>query len=359
MSNHSQVSKDVPAAGSLVEVRRGGITESRHSGHIAVLDGDGRLIASIGSPELVTYLRSSSKPQQAIPLITSAAADHFDFNEREIAIACGSHNADVEHLETVRSMLRKIGLNESYLKCGPHEPYSPEAAEGLRIAGLKPEAIHNNCSGKHAGMLAVARKIGSPVETYDEADNPVQLMMAREIARFSDIPEADLAVGIDGCGIPCFGVPVYSMALMYARLINPPLDWDEKTRDACRRIVHAMTAYPEMIGGRTASQDTALMRMLGNPFIAKAGAEGVFTGACLPCNRWPRGLAIALKIDDGDPGRRARRPAVTELLRQLEVISDRQAEEFWPYGNNPILNNRGDLVGEARASFQLEWVNQQ
>jgi L-asparaginase II len=340
-------------------VRRGGITESRHSGHIAILDGDGRLIASIGSTGLVTYLRSSSKPQQAIPLITSGAADHFDFNEREIAIACGSHNGDVEHLETVRSMLRKIGLNESYLKCGPHEPYSPEAAEGLRIAGLKPEAIHNNCSGKHAGMLAVARKLGAPVETYHQADNPVQLMMAREIARFSGIPEQELAIGIDGCGIPCFGVTVFSMALMYARLINPPTEWDERTRIACRRIVQAMTAYPEMIGGRTASQDTALMRELGNSFIAKAGAEGVFTGAGLPGKRWPRGLAIALKIDDGDPGRRARRPVVTELLRQLEIISGRQAREFGPYGNNPILNNRGDLVGEVRASFQLEWVNQQ
>jgi L-asparaginase II len=149
------------------------------------------------------------------------------------------------------------------------------------------------------------------------------------------------------------------MALMYARLINPPLEWDEKTRDACRRIVHAMTAYPEMIGGRTASQDTALMRELGASFIAKAGAEGVFTGASLPGKRWPRGLAIALKIDDGDPGRRARRPVVTELLRQLEVITDRQVQEFGPYGNNPNLNNRGDVVGEVRASFQLKWVNQQ
>jgi L-asparaginase II len=255
-------------------------------------------------------------------------------------------------------MLRKIGLNESYLKCGPHEPYSPEAAEGLRIAGLKPEAIHNNCSGKHAGMLAVARKVGAPVETYDEADNPVQLLMAREIERFSGVPEQDLVVGIDGCGIPCFAVPVYSMALMYARLINPPLEWDEKTRKACGRIIHAMTAYPEMIGGRTASQDTALMGMLGTNFIAKAGAEGVFTGAVLPGSRWPRGLAMALKIDDGDPGRRARRPVVTELLRQLELISDRQARELGTYGNSPIQNNRGERVGEVRASFQLEWGNQ-
>jgi L-asparaginase II len=251
-------------------------------------------------------------------------------------------------------MLRKIGIDESYLKCGPHDPYSPEAAKALRESGQAPTALHNNCSGKHAGMLAVARQIEAPVDTYDQPDNPVQLMIARVIEQFSDVPADQIVVGIDGCGLPCFAVSLHAMALMFARLINPVHGWNEKTKEACRRIVAAMVTYPEMIGGRTNSQDTALMNLTGSKLIAKAGAEGIFTGAVFPSEKWQRGLAIALKIEDGDPGKRARRPTVTEIFRQLGVLSDEQARDFKPYGNSTIHNHREERVGEIRAAFALE-----
>src|SRR5437016_13424296 len=161
-------------AASLVEVWRGPIVESRHRGHLITIDGQGRIVASLGSPETITYIRSSAKPFQALPLITSGAADRFGFTEREIAIACGSHSGEPVHVETVQSMLRKIGLDESSLKCGVHVPFSAEVARELARNQKQPSGLQNNCSGKHAGMLALAIQLGAPIETYDERTNPVQ-----------------------------------------------------------------------------------------------------------------------------------------------------------------------------------------
>jgi L-asparaginase II len=343
-----------PQSASLVEVRRGDIVESRHRGFIIVMDGDERIKEAVGSPEAVTYLRSASKPHQAIPLVTTGAADAFGFTEKEIAIASGSHNGDPEHTETVASMLGKIGLDSSFLRCGTHTPYSPEAARALSESGRKPDVLQNNCSGKHAGMLAVAKHIGAPVETYDRPDHPVQKLIAETISQFSGVGISDTAVGIDGCGVPVFGMPLVEMARMYARLIKPPQSFDAKLRAACERIVHAMVEYPVMIGGETESQDTALMKATSGRVIAKAGAEGLFTGAVLPGAELPSGLAVVVKIEDGDPGKRARRPVVTEVFRQLGVLSESQLGQLSHYANQPIKNNRGDVVGQVAAAFTLE-----
>ncbi|MDQ3473307.1 MAG: asparaginase, partial [Acidobacteriota bacterium] len=149
--NQDKSNADVPIAEPLVEVRRGSITESRHRGHIVAVDGDGQIVAQLGAPQLVTFLRSSSKPHQAIPLVASGAADRFGFTEKEIAICCGSHNGETIHTETVAQMLGKIGLDASALKCGVHEPFSADAARELRERDEQPTVLHNNCSGKHTG----------------------------------------------------------------------------------------------------------------------------------------------------------------------------------------------------------------
>src|SRR5438105_2203592 len=161
MSNSGEI--PYGEAEQLVEVWRGPIVESRHRGHLIAVDGDGLTVTLLGAPQSVTYLRSSAKPFQAIPLVASGAADHFGFTEKEIAIACGSHNGEEMHVEIVRSMLQKIGLNESALKCGIHEPYDTEVARELIRKGEEPSVLQNNCSGKHAGMLALAKHIGAPI----------------------------------------------------------------------------------------------------------------------------------------------------------------------------------------------------
>ena len=259
------------------------------------------------------------------------------------------------HTETVARMLRKLGLDESALKCGAHEPYSEETARLLRERGERPSQLHNNCSGKHAGMLAVALQLGAPVEEYDDPSGPVQLAVGRVIEQFSDTPLKDMAVGLDGCGVPSFGVTVRAMALMAARLVEPRESWDAGTREACGRIVSAMRRRPEMIEG-TGEMDTEIMLHAKGRLVSKVGAEGVYTAGVLPCEEWPRGLGVALKLEDGDRDERARPVATVEALRQLGVLRADELDALSRFAGAELCNHRGDRVGEVRAAFELKRV---
>ncbi|HYP01302.1 MAG TPA: asparaginase [Pyrinomonadaceae bacterium] len=343
---------NIPTPAPLVEVTRGAITESRHRGHVVAVDGDGRIVARLGAPETVTYLRSSAKPLQAVPLVTTGAAERFNFTPQEIAVACGSHSGEPLHEDTVAAMLRKIGLDASALKCGVHEPFDKETARAMRESGDAPRVLQNNCSGKHTGMLALALHLGGATETYDQPTNPAQLAIARIVEKFSGVPLEDIAVGTDGCGVPVFGITVRAMALAYARLVAPPVEFDAPTRDACAHIVAAMRAHPELVGGTRERLDTELMRSAAG-VISKVGAEGVYTVGVEPSARWPRGLGLALKIEDGED-RRARPTVVIESLRQLDVLDDATLARLAPYSKFVVRNHRGDTVGEVRASFELE-----
>jgi L-asparaginase II len=348
----SENNLEIPSPEPLVEVRRGGITESRHRGHIVGVLPDGETVALLGMPETVTYLRSSAKPHQAIPLIASGAADRFGFDEREIALACASHSGEAVHVEVAGSMLNKIGLGPDALKCGVHEPFSLEAADELRAKGEAPSVLHNNCSGKHAGMLALALHLGAPIETYHQSENPVQLAIGKVVSQFSGIDILDIAIGVDGCGVPVFGITVKAMALMYARLVSPPAEFDEQTRNACARIVAAMMAYPELIGGTKDRLDTEIMEAAKGRLVSKVGAEGVYTVGILPSPEWPKGLGLAFKIEDGDD-KRARPVVVIESLRQLGILKDESLEAVARYAFFPVLNRAGDVVGEVTAGFKL------
>ena len=349
-------SQQVPTAEPLVEVRRGAITESRHRGHVVAIEPDGNIVAYLGAPQItVTFLRSSAKPFQALPLLVSGAADRFGFTDREVALACASHNGEPIHTELAASMLNKIGLGPEALKCGIHEPYGAEAAQELRKRGEAPNVLHNNCSGKHAGMLALALHLGAPTESYHRPEHPVQIAIGKAVAQFADVPVEDLAVAVDGCAVPVFGMTVKAMALMYARLVSPPPEFDEATRRACERIVRVMSAYPDLIGGTSDRLDTEIMRASPGRLVSKVGAEGVYTAGIKPCEEWPRGLGVALKIEDGDD-RRARPTVVVETLRQLGVLKDESLEAVAKYAFFPIVNRPGDLVGEIRADFDLKLV---
>lgn len=349
--------QDIPVSEPLVQVTRGALTESRHRGHVVVVEPDGGIVASLGAPETVTFLRSSAKPHQAIPLVASGAADRFGFTEEEIALACGSHSGEPIHTKTAQSILGKIGLPPSALKCGIHEPFSPDVARELRERGEEPNVLQNNCSGKHAGMLALAKFLGAPTETYYRADNPVQLAIGDTIAQFSGVPIEDIAVGVDGCGVPVFGITMKAMALMYARLVATPPQFEEGTRDACKRIVSAMANHPELVGGTKDRLDTEMMRATGGSLISKVGAEGVYTVGVLPCAEWPKGLGMALKIEDGDD-HRARPTVVIESLNQLGVLNDEALEAVSKYAFFPVRNRLGEVVGEVRAFFKLNFTNQ-
>jgi L-asparaginase II len=347
--------EQAPRPALLVEVRRGPIVESRHRGHLAAVEGDGRLVAFLGEPETITYLRSSAKPFQAVPVVKSGAAEAFRLTEAELAVACGSHSGEDLHVETVARLLEKIGLGEGFLKCGVHEPFDLATAERLRAAGESPSVLRNNCSGKHTGMLALARHLGAPPEAYDHPDSPVQQAILRAVAQFSGIEEGEIALGTDGCGVPVFGVAVRAMALMYARLIAPPDGFDAETRAAALRLTAAMTRYPELVGGTRERFDTEVMRATRGGVVSKIGAEGVYTAGVLPCERWPKGLGLAFKIEDGED-RRARSTIAIEALRQLGVLDEDAYKALSPYGSFPVLNHRGEIVGQIRASFRLQWA---
>lgn len=351
----AEKSPPLPIPEPLVEVNRGPITESRHRGHVAVVDPNGHAIALAGVADTVTYLRSSAKAMQALPVLLSGAADHFGFTDKEVALACASHSGEPIHTEVVEGMLEKIGMTRDDLRCGVHEPFSAAATQALRDKGEPPNALHNNCSGKHAAMLAFAKHLGAPTENYDDPQHPVQLAIREMVSQFSDVPVNELKVGIDGCNVPVFGMSIKSMALIYARLASPPLSFAKPLREACERIVRVMTTYPELIGGTTDRLDTEIMRAAPDRIISKVGAEGVYTAGVLPNKRWPQGLGLALKIEDGDD-HRARPTVVIEALRQLGVLEGEGLKLVSRYASFPVKNRRGNLVGEIRASFKLQFT---
>ncbi len=335
----------------LVTVTRGDMVECTHLGSLAIVDADGKLLYSLGDPGLVTYPRSSAKPLQALPLVESGAVDHLGFSERELAIMCASHSGEEMHTSTVQGILTRIGLDASALMCGVHAPANRAAAARLAAAGQQPNSLHSNCSGKHSGMLAMARYLGVPHEGYFERDHPVQKRILALLSEFTDVPADRIILASDGCTVPTFGVSLYSFALGIARIVQPDR-WPAARQEACRRVVHAMQTYPEMVGG-TDRLDTDLMRVAGSTLICKGGAEGFYTLGVLPCAAFARGAGVAYKVIDGDVTNRAR-PAITiEILGQLGVLDARQVEALAKYHHAPVNNMRGAKVGEVSARFTV------
>lgn len=328
----------------LVHVIRGETVESIHRGHIFVVDGEGKTVVSIGDPLTVTYFRSAAKPFQAMPLITSGAADAFGFSDDEIAMAIASHSGEKMHVDRVAQMLEKIGLAESDLRCGVHAPFYTREAERMLREGETPTQLHNNCSGKHAGMLALAKHIGADIATYDTTENRVQRRVLRCVSDFTGVSEDKIAICIDGCAAPNFAVSVESMAKSFASLVFP-LNFHTTFQSAAKRIVQAMMKYPELIGG-TDRLDTMLMQTAPGKIISKVGADGVWLCGVLPSEKYPTGLGLALKVEDGDD-HRGRPVVAVEILRRLEVLSSNDLPELSPM---PIKNRRGDLVGKVESA---------
>jgi L-asparaginase II len=331
----------------LVEVRRGSIVESRHRGAIVVVEPDRRVIAGLGDADFITSTRSAIKPIQALPVITSGAADHFNFSTRELAVACASHEGEPIHTETVAGLLARIGLDESNLLCGAHAPYNEETARRLERDGVSFSQLHNNCSGKHTGMLATAMHRGLSIEDYVSPDHAVQREIISTFTRLAGL-EDNLPTAIDGCCAPTFGVPLVSLALAFARLVG---GGNSDLATAGKRVIEAMTSHPEMIGGTSGRFDTDLLRATRGKLICKIGAEAVYAIGVLPCERFPRGLGISLKIEDGSY--RGLGPAVIETLAQLGLLGESEMSELSSYHRPVVKNHRKMVVGEVQAVFNL------
>lgn len=338
---------------ALVEITRGSMIESRHRGFIAVVDAAGAIVASLGAIGTLACFRSAAKPFQTIPIITSGAAARYGFTPRELAVIAGSHSGESAHLETVLSILNKIALDESALQCGAHMPFDDGAAKRLRAENREPRVLHNNCSGKHAGMLAFAKHIGEPVGNYLDPDHPIQQRIRLTLSRFANAPVGEIEVAVDGCSAPVFGLSVEAMARSYARLAGARhAEIEPELGDAADAVVGAMIEYPEMVGGTRDRLDTDLMLAAKGEIISKVGAEGVQLLGVKPNARYPKGLGIAIKIEDGDV-RRARDPVVIETLRQLGLLDDGQLAALACYARSTVFNHRKIEVGEVRTCFAL------
>ncbi len=349
----------------VLELTRGRIVESLHSGAAAVVDAGGHLLAWLGDPQTVTYMRSSAKPFQALPFIEGGGDQTFHLTSKELALICSSHDGTDEHMEVVKGIQAKVGVQESDLLCGTHLPFHAPTQEALLKRGEGPTQNRNNCSGKHTGMLAFSRMRGLPIADYVNPEHPIQKTILGTVAEMCSLPVEQIEIGIDGCSAPNFALPLYNAALGFARLCDPRgLSTERAT--ACRRIVASMMANPTMVGG-VGRFDTCLMETCEGRIVAKGGAEGYFCLGILAgaLGAGSPGIGIALKIADGDISirkttgdsyNRARPAVMLEILRQMGYISQKELDalaiEFGP--TKPVINLRKLVVGVARPVFTMQ-----
>lgn len=330
----------------VIVARRSGLVESWHRLHVAVTDADGRVVAAAGDPHLATFWRSSAKPFQALPLAQDGVLERFGLDDRALALACASHSSEPAHAELAAAMLAASGSSEAELACGPHVPLSPAVAAAATRGELALGPRHSNCSGKHAGMLALARAHGWPAAGYERRGHPVQERILREVLRWTGLPPEAVRFGVDGCTAVSFHLPLAAMATAYARLAA-------SAEPAARRVVQAMVAHPELVAG-TGRACTDLMRAGGGRLVAKIGADGVYGAAILP-----QGLGIAIKVESGVMA--VVPAALVAVLEQLDVrwglgLAPLLAEaSVRRHGTAPIHDTRGHAVGEVGADGALRF----
>ena len=309
-----------------VESWRGSILESIHQVHVAVVDASGKLVASAGDPDYVTFWRSAAKPFQAQPLVDDGVVERFGLRREDLALACASHSSAPEQVGLVREFLQRIGCSERDLMCGPHRPLSDSVARDYETRGVRLTAVTSNCSGKHTGMLALAKQHGWPTEFYARIEHPVQQRCLKSVSAYTDVAPSELGVAVDGCGVACFALPLRNMALAYTRLDGP--------------ILEAMLLHPELIAGE-GRPCTEMMRGHPGRVVTKVGAEGVYSALLVR-----EGLGVALKVADGHS--LASALAIAAVLAELGLRPQPSS-----LIRKPIANSRGETVGEMRVNGGL------
>ncbi len=319
-----------------VVVTRGDSVEAVHRVHAAAVEPSGRLVARAREAAWVSHWRSCAKPFQAMPFADAGGFDALGWGDEQVALSCASHGGEPEHVALAAAMLASLGLGERDLACGPHEPLTARGAEVLRASGAAPTRLHNNCSGKHAAMLARAKTAGWSTADYHRADHEVQKGCLASVSRWTGLAEDDIGRAVDGCGVVEYSLPLRGMATSYARLGQAASDGDPGPR----RVLGAMGAYPFLVGG-TDRFDTILIEETGGRVVSKVGAEGVHTAVCLE-----QGVGVAVKVEDG--AARAQYPALLRALQLLDVLPGKLPPRLHALMRRPIVNTRGEIVGEIR-----------
>ncbi len=323
----------------LSAVTRSGREESWHHGAAVVVRG-GRLQRAFGDPTLRSFTRSAIKPLQALPVLELGIADRFGFDDRELAVLCASHDGGDAHVAAVRSMMAKGGIREADLRCGPHAPFDRGAAQALARSGRGPERIHNNCSGKHAGFLLLARELGVPLASYLDPESASQRLVRESVAAMSGLLAGDLDVGVDGCGAPTLGMPLAALAAAFWRLANP-IGLPPARAAACQRLLAAIAREPVLLAGE-GRLGTALVRTAPGRIWPKNGAEGVY--AVGVSGDGGQGFGLAVKVADG--AERGYLPVVVDALHRLGLWPQVPAE-LADFHRVPVRNTQKVLVGHV------------
>jgi L-asparaginase II len=328
----------------LVEVLRGALVESRHRGAVAVVDADGAAVLALGDGTQPVYPRSAVKPIQALPLIESGAADRYGFGDEDIALACASHGGEPAHVAVAARMLARAGLDAGALECGAHWPSHQPSSQALARSAAAPSALHNNCSGKHAGFLCVACAAGADHRGYVGPGHPVQREVRAALESLAGVGLSEDQCGIDGCAIPTWAVPLTALAHAFARF-GTGRGLGQSRAKAAARIRAAIAAQPYYVAG-TGRFCTEIMMRFRARVLVKTGAEGVFCGA-LP----EQGLGIALKCDDG--ATRAAEVAMAATIARFLPLSDEERAGLEPRLRPVLRNWNGTTVGGLRPSDEL------
>ena len=324
----------------LAETIRGNWVENRHRGAFVVIDADGRIIASAGDIERPVFPRSAIKSMQALPIFARHAEGKFHHTEEELALACASHHGEDAHVATANGLLTRIGLSAADLECGAHAPTNPAAREALRATGAEPSPLHNNCSGKHSGMLSVALAMGVPTSGYVTREHAVQQAVRAAVEAVIGESLTEDKCGTDGCSIPTFAAPLRAFAYGFARMSTGKGISDELAT-AARRLFDAATSHPHLVAG-TGHADTLLMAAFKGRLMQKVGAEGVQCGAIRD-----KGWGYALKCDDGNIA--ASQAMLAGMLLKLAEPDAEQKALLETLAHQPIRSVRGVEVGELRA----------
>lgn len=328
----------------LVEVFRGGLLESFHRGVVCMVDADGEIVFSLGDPMQLCYPRSAMKFVQALPLIELGGIERFGFTNKEIAVMCGSHNGEAAHLETVRSILQKIGLTEECLGCGAQYPTHKRDANELVRTERKPTAIYNNCSGKHAGMLALCVLLGHEVGDYLNPNHPIQLLILDYVEEMYEYSKSKMVCALDGCTAPIYSIPVYHQALCFKNLAEPK-QFSESRQLACKTLMAAVSEHPFMVAG-SKRYCTDLMEVCAPKIIGKTGAEGVF---CMSFTE--QKLGVCIKIDDGKM--LPQYHVAQALVEASNLFSEEDLEGLHSYAVSDLLNFNQLKTGEIAVKKEL------
>ena len=334
----------------LARVTRGDRVESVHRGSVAVVDEDGCLLASAGLPRAGIYWRSAAKPFQAMALLDAGGERAFRLGSDEIALLCASHGGEPRHVAAARRLLERGGFGPQDLACGAHLPMHEPSARALLAAGSRPTPLHNNCSGKHAGLLLACRLLGFDAQGYWLPDHPIQRIVKKRLAASCDVPPSRVGIAVDGCSLPVFYLPLSRLALAYARLVAPSREDETGDPKVRRRICRAMWESPGMVAGRDRFT-TDFLAAGPASWIGKEGAEGVYAMGVSSRRRGEKALGIAFKLEDGSA--RARDAVALDILSRLDRLPGAARRALTRYLSPVLRNVRGLEVGRIVADVDL------